>query len=94
MLSKSKLFIIVVTLAAHLFTVDSMHKTTVLISKPSKFHDAHEMSSFERLDLKLIKTFAKKYKIDIEYIEANETLNEMFGTEHGFKKLIKSIKGL
>lgn len=71
-----------------------MQKTTVLISKPPKFHDAHEMSPFERLDSVLIESFAKKYELDIEYIAANDTLNEMFGTENGFKKLLESIRGL
>lgn len=94
MVSKSKSFIIFAALVAQQFTVGSMHKTTVLITKPTQFHDAHEMSAFERLDLKLIETFAKKYKLEIEYITANETLNEMFGTEHEFKKLIKSTQGL
>lgn len=82
-------------LVAQPFTVESsMHKTNVLISKPISFHSSHEMSPFERLDLKMIEMFAKKYKLEIEYITANETLNEIFGTEHGLRELIKSIRGL
>lgn len=94
MVTKSKLIIIAVMVVAQLLTVASIDKITVLTSKPRQFHDAHKMSAFERLDSKLIETFAKKYKLDIEYIVANDTLNEMFGTENGSKNLLKSIQGL
>lgn len=91
---RSKASTIIVTLVAQLFAVGSMQKITVLTSKAPRFHYAHEMSAFERLDLKLIETFAKQYKLDMEYISANDTLKEMFGTEIGLKKLLDSTEDL
>lgn len=93
MVAKSKISTIILT--AQLFAVASMQKTTVLKSKAAQFHDdAHEMSAFQRLDSKLIETFAKQYKLNIEYVTANETLNGVFGTECGLKKLLNSTKSL
>lgn len=94
MSSNLKLLIITLMLVAQSFQVESMHKTTVLISKTTSFHSSQQMSALERLDLKIIETFAKKYKLEIEYIIANETLNEIFGSENGFKSLMKSMRGL
>lgn len=88
-------FAIVVLVVAKLFAAVSMQKITVLLSKAPKFHDdAREMSAFERLERRLIESFANHYKLDIEYIEANDTLNGMFGTENELKNLLDSIKSL
>lgn len=73
-------------------SVWSMQKTTVLISKTPPFQ--REMLAFERLNLKLIEAFAKKFQLEIDYIAANETFSELFNTENRFKEFIKSIQGL
>lgn len=85
---------IVVMLVSQPSAVWSTQKTTVLIPKAPPFHSQRDMSALERLDFKLIETFAKKFKLDIEYITTNETLNEIFGTERGYNEFIRSIQGL
>lgn len=50
--------------------------------------------SFERLDLKLIENFGKKFKVHFEYIVTNETLNEVFSSEERFSRFSQSAEFL
>lgn len=54
---------------------------------PSKPFAFYENQSFKGLDVLIVENFAKKYKLKIKYILANESLNKQFLTESGFESV-------
>lgn len=70
-----------------------MQKITVLASdaKPFVFKDKQSVKGVE---IEIIKTFAKKFKLDIDYIVINESLKEVFSNEDRSTQFLQSIDHL
>lgn len=75
------------------FNLSSIQKLTVMASeaKPFVFKDKQSVKGVE---IELIKNFAKKFKLDVEYIVTNESLREVFSNEIQSELFLRSIKHL
>lgn len=70
--------------------VSSTKKINVMVSRNSPFFEfENENGALER---KIMDNFGEKIDSKINYVLANETLNEMFSSEDRFEKLSNSIK--
>lgn len=75
--------------------IESKQKITVMFSQTEPFiHYKKTDRALQRLDFKIMENFGKKFKFDIEYVLANETLNEAFSTEDHFERFAQSILDL
>lgn len=84
---------IVLSLLLQCLLVYSTKKINVLISKTDSFvENSIGKRALERLELKIIENFGIKFKKEIEYIVANETLNEIFSREDRSETFHQSIR--
>lgn len=62
---------------------------TVMVSqsKPFAFYENH---SLKGLDVHIMENFANRFKLQIEYILTNETLNEVFSTNDRFEQFLQA----
>lgn len=73
----------------------SSRKITVMVSQSEPFAVfKNEKQKFMGLDTTIIGNFGKKYHFQIEYIKANESLKEIFGSENRTEIFFESIKDL
>lgn len=62
-----------------------------MLSKREPFaHHNSENQALQSLDFNMMKNFGKMFNIPIEFVVANETLNEVFSTEDRFKAFAQS----
>ncbi|XP_031634347.1 uncharacterized protein LOC116347768 [Contarinia nasturtii] len=59
---------------------------------PTKPFAFYENQSPKGLDVDVIKTFARKYKLEVNFFEANETFKEVFSTAEHTDTFLKSIE--
>lgn len=70
-------------------------KVTVMLSRTdASIRRKNGNSALQRLEVKILENFAKKYKITIDYIVTNETLNFVFQSKTRSKRFSKSAKYL
>lgn len=71
--------------------IKSEQKVKVMLSQ-SKSIIENEIGNqgIQRLDFEIIEKFAKKFKLKIEFIITNETLNEIFSDECFFQEFSQS----
>ena len=71
----------------------SVEKITVMLSQ-SDPSIRQKIGNFalQHLEAKLLENFGKKFKLKIEYIMTNETLNFIFSSKTRFKRFRKSAK--
>lgn len=73
----------------------SLNKVTVMLSQTDPpIHRKIGNSALQRLEVNILENFAKKFKLKIEYIVTNETLNFVFNSKTRFKRFSKSAKYL
>lgn len=73
---------LVIILATLTLVVDSKQKINVMVSRTESFLDhSIEKRALERLEMKIIENFGMKFNLEIQYIVANQILNEAFSTE-------------
>lgn len=54
----------------------------------------NENRALDRLELKIMEHFGRKNHLDIQYIIANETLNEVFSIEERFEQFYQNTLDL
>lgn len=72
-------------------------KISVLISKYEPFvffTNETESQGPKGLDISILNNFAKKFNLQIEYIQSNESLREAIVSEHKFKKMLENVMNL
>lgn len=73
----------------------SSRKITVMVSQSEPFAVFNnEKQKFMGLDTKIVENFGRKYHFQIEYIKANVSLKEVFGSENRTDNFFESIKDL
>ena len=86
-----KLAIIALVVILQLTEAKSLDKLTVMMSQANPFA-FHENGVFKGLEVKIVENFAKKFKLNVRYIHATESLNEMFVTEGRFVNATKAMR--
>lgn len=74
------MFIVILPLIFESSESKSISEISVMVS-PSKPFAFYENGLFKGLDVNIVENFARKFKLKIQYILANESLNEIFLTE-------------
>lgn len=82
---------IILIISSELIESKSVDKITVLLSQ-MKLFAFRENHSLKGLDIEILRNFGKKYNLEIEYVVANETLNEAFSTEKHFEYFTRSMR--
>lgn len=86
-------FVISLILVSLPFGVESTRKITVMVSqlKPFAFFD-NGTRMLKGLDVKIVENFGKKLNLQIEYVTANESLNEVFSSGNRIQDFFKSAQ--
>lgn len=86
-----KAFCLIIIL--HLSEVKGFNEITVVVSQTDPISAQNKNSSeITGIGCKIIETFAKKMRYDVEFIEINETLNDVFHTEKSFDQFSQSFQ--
>ena len=86
-----KLAIIALVVILQLTEAKSLDKLTVMMSQANPFA-FHENGVFKGLEVKIVENFAKKLKLNVNYILANESLNEIFLTDGRFENVTEAMR--
>lgn len=74
----------------HLSEVKGFNEITVVVSQTDPF--SAQIENATQIGRKIIETFAKKMRFDVEFIEINKTLNDVFHAEKSFEQFSQSLQ--
>lgn len=86
----SNWLIIALWITLSFFVIASAREITVMVSQMKPFA-YYEENSFKGIEIDILENFGKRFKLNIKYLEANETLNEIFSNHNQTKHFLKSV---
>lgn len=72
------------------YTQTKSELTKISVMMSHSYKNEIENRALQRLDLKIIENFGKKFKLAIEFFATNKTLNEVFSAETDFLPFLQA----